>query len=271
MTNGPQLIHDESEISLRKAALLLVSVPDDEAAFLLSSLSTAQVARITKAIGELRSVLQIEQDVLAQELQQLPGDDSTASLDRQSTSTNHKTATTHPLTGHNLESANPRTVASVLRHELPQTAAATLCILPTRKAAEVLSLLPTHQQISVALRMVQMSDTEPATLQLLIENVLSAIQSREQSPRQFGGEAMMAQILSYADDATRKSMLVNLAAENRNLTRRLVRKISLFENRRNPVPRVDTVSDSTSGSDNPATGKPAVGKTNREAATSHAA
>ena len=230
-----QLIHGQSEIALRKAALLLVSVPDDEAAYLLAKLPQHQLARLTQAVSDLRSVLQVEQDVLAHELQTA----ATVNEESQKKDKAQRTAEVRSAGSKSqnclLDFANANTIVSVLQHELPQTIAAALCCMEAKKSSEILSLLPTDQQIAVILRMVQMSARDSETLQFLLEDISKAIATREMSPQLRGGEAQMAQVLSYTDSATRTSILANLAAEDRALSRRLDLNIELFENRNSPA------------------------------------
>ena len=214
---------------LRKAAILLMSLPEEDAADLLSRLDQSAVEAVSIELAKLTSVSQEEQDNtivefadtgsrstvgggglnLAQGLiEQALGDKAGAALDNVK-----KSIEAMPFGFlHRVDSQN---LLTILADEHPQTIALVLSHLPPSLSAEIIKGLPSDQQLSVVQRIATMGQTSPE----IIAEVESAMKQRTASylNQQFdsvGGVNSVAEMLNVTDRATERAVLDNLSQDD---------------------------------------------------------
>ncbi len=221
-------MNDDASIDLRKAALLLASIPDEEAAYLLSHLDDEQTAMVHRSIAQLQSVLSVEQDILASELRGL----------QDIAPHNDLPSIASPATDSAIDTicrVDPTVIVSVLRHELAQTVGIVLSQLPIDVAAIVMSHLPTSQQIDVVLRMSETTTVDEEIVTILLSEIAEQVDIRSRVPRCSGGTSRVAHLISCTDHATEESLLANLTAEDAGLAERIAQRMELIRQRRQPT------------------------------------
>lgn len=241
---GPLREGMQAVSSLRKAAILLTCLPEEQAAQVLAKLKPKQVEQVSIEIARLGAVRYDEQEQaivefadanpttlggmgsleLAQALvQKALGKEATETLDnlRQSI---------EALPFGFLRKVDPQNALTFLVDEHPQTIALILSHLPAAYGAEILRGLPMPTQLAVIRRVAHMGQTSPEVIQQVEEALLVRMQSvMSQSFEHAGGVPAVAGILNVTDRATERSLLENLAQDDPELVDEIRRLMFVFE------------------------------------------
>jgi flagellar motor switch protein FliG len=230
---------------VRKAAILLMSLPQDQAAQLLGKLQTKQVEAVSIEIARLGAISPEEQGVAINDfaqsnpaaltggaggldvakglLEQALGKGASSTLDnvRQSI---------EALPFGFLQKVDSQNLLTFIIDEHPQTIALILSHVPPSQASDIISGLPAERQLSVVRRIATMQQTSPE----IIYEVENGLESRmasvmSQSFENAGGVASVAEILNVIDRSTERSLLENLAQEDPDLVEEIRRLMFVFE------------------------------------------
>ncbi len=230
---------------VRKAAVLLMSLPEEQAAQLLSKLSAKQVELVSIEIAKLTAISPEEQEQVIQDfagvnpggltggtgglivaktlLEKALGKNATATLDnvRQSI---------EALPFGFLQKVDSQNLLTFIIDEHPQTIALVLSHMSPAQASTVISGLPSDRQMSVVRRIATMGQTSPEVIHEVekgLEHRMSSVMS--QQFENAGGVAAVAEILNVIDRATERSLLENLAQEDPDLVEEIRRLMFVFE------------------------------------------
>jgi flagellar motor switch protein FliG len=230
---------------LRKAAILLMSLPEQQAAQLMSKLEPKQVEAVSIEIAKMGTISGDEQETAIQEfaganpaaltgkagglevaknlVEQALGKAAGATLEnvRQSI---------EALPFGFLQKVDSQNLLTFIIDEHPQTIALILCHLPPSQAADIISGLPAERQMSVIRRVATMGQTSPE----IIDEVEKGLEHRmanvmSQQFENAGGVEAVAEILNVIDRATERSLLENLAQEAPDLVEEIRRLMFVFE------------------------------------------
>ncbi len=230
---------------VRKAAILLMSLPEDVAAQLLARLEPKQVEAVSIEIAKITNVTGEEQESVIQEfananpnaltgrsggldlakalVTQALGKGANATLEtvRQSI---------EALPFGFLQKVDSQNLLTFIIDEHPQTIALVLCHVPPAQAAAIIAGLPPDRQLAVIRRIANMGQTSPE----IIKEVEKGLESRMSSvmSQQFenaGGVESVAEILNVIDRATERNILENLAQEAPDLVEEIRRLMFVFE------------------------------------------
>jgi flagellar motor switch protein FliG len=231
--------------SLRKAAVLLMSLPQEEAATLLTSLDQALVEQVSLEIARIKSVSAEEQEQTILEFAEC----NPSTVGSEGGGLSFAEALLEKALGgkaggaisslrHQIESlpfgflrtVDAQNILTYILDEHPQTIALVLSHLPAGFAAEILAGLPTEQQISVVRRIANMGQTSPdiikeveAGLERRMSNVMS------QDFRSAGGIDSVAEMLNVAERSTERAIMENLAQDDPDLVEEIRRRMFIFE------------------------------------------
>jgi flagellar motor switch protein FliG len=230
---------------IHKAAILLMSLPPEQAALLLSKLEPKLVEVVSIEIAKTQGVNGDDQSQVIKEfaganpnalsgsvgglevarnlVEQALGKNANSTLDnvRQSI---------EALPFGFLQKVDSQNLITYIIDEHPQTIALVLCHLPPSQASDVISGLPTERQLAVIRRVATMSQTSPEIIHEVekgLENRMAAVMS--QSFENAGGVGSVAEILNVTDRATERSLLENLAQEDPDLVEEIRRLMFVFE------------------------------------------
>lgn len=230
---------------IRKAAVLLMSLPQEQAAQLLSKLEPKQVEAVSIEIAKLGSVSGEEQEQVIHDftnanptgmtggsggltvaktlLEQALGKNANTTLDniRQSI---------EALPFGFLQKVDSQNLLTFIIDEHPQTIALILSHMPPSQAALVVSGLPAERQLSVVRRIATMGQTSPEIIHEVekgLEHRMASVMS--QQFENAGGVEAVAEILNVTDRATERSLLENLAQEDPELVEEIRRLMFVFE------------------------------------------
>lgn len=229
---------------LHKAAVLLTSLPEEEAADVMGRLDPKQVELVSIEIAKLKSVTADEQEqVILQFADSNPSAASDAGgLDRA------KSLVTRAL-GKNaagaldsirqsieevpfafLRNIDSQNILTYVNDEHPQTIALILSHLPPPAGAAILAGIAPDRQIQVVQRIAHMGQTSPDIIKEVeagLERRMSSLMS--QSFENAGGVASVAEILNVSDRATERTLLENLGQESPELVEEIRRLMFVFE------------------------------------------
>lgn len=236
-----------SEIAgVRKSAILLLSLPAEEAAAILKRLSPEARDEVTREIASTHNITLEDRRVVLSEYYQLalannyiseggldyaknllnialPPDEAAKAIKQ----VTQQVATT-PFAF--LQKAESENLLTFIQDEHPQTIALILAHLPAQKASEILVGLPSQKQIEVVKRVANMEQTNPEVIKEVergLEHRLSDIVS--QTFEKAGGVDTVAEILNLADRSTEKGIMEGLEAEDPDLVEQIRRLMFVFE------------------------------------------
>ncbi len=230
---------------LRKAAILLMSLPDDQAAALLSKLGPKQVEAVSIEIAKTTGVTGEEQEQVIQEFAHANPNALTAragglevakqlverALGKGAGATlENVRQSIEALPFGFLQKVDSQNLLTFIIDEHPQTIALILSHLTPQQAADVMRGVPAERQISVIRRVATMGQTSPEIIKEVergLEHRMSSIMS--QQFENAGGVATVAEILNVIDRATGRSLLENLAQEDPELVDEIRRLMFVFE------------------------------------------
>jgi flagellar motor switch protein FliG len=229
----------------RKAAIVLMTLPEEEAAQLLSRLEPKQVEQVSIEIARLSVISGEEQqeailafadvnpdaltgesgglDVAKRLVEKAFGKNGTNTID-----TVRQQIEALPFAF--LQRIDSQNLLTFLIDEHPQTIALILTHLPPSRAAEILKGLPADRQLPVIRRIATMGQTSPEVIHQVergLEKRMASMMS--QSFEKAGGVENVAEILNVSDRATERTLLENLAQDDPELVEEIRRLMFVFE------------------------------------------
>ncbi|MGC4034163.1 MAG: flagellar motor switch protein FliG [Tepidisphaeraceae bacterium] len=231
---------------VRKAAILLLTLSQDEAAAVMQRLTREQIEEVSREIASLGEIQGGNRDTVFKEfyglamasnyvseggleyakalLQKSMPEADAAKMIKQVT---QQVATT-PFSF--LQKAESENLLTFIQDEHPQTIALILAHLNPTKASEILVGLPSAKQIEVVKRIANMEQTNPEVIKEVergLEHRLSDIVS--QTFEKAGGVESVAEMLNLADRSTEKGIMEGLEAEDPELVESIRRLMFVFE------------------------------------------
>ncbi len=231
---------------VRKAAILLLSLPEEAAAEILKRLDRDSVEEVTKEIASLENVsMEVSNKVveefynlalaqsyaeqggllLAKKLleKSLPKEEAEHIMEQI-----EQTVNATPFSF--LQKAESDNLLTFIQDEHPQTIALILSHLHPDKASEILAGLNQDKQLEVVMRIARMEHTNPEVIREVekgLESRLSDIVS--QTFEKAGGVETVAEILNLADRATEKAILEQLEESDPELVEEIRKLMFVFE------------------------------------------
>ncbi len=231
--------------SIRKAAVLLTSLPEDEAAKIMAKLDSKQVEAVSIEIAKMGNTAGDEQEIIINEF----ADATPGSLGGSSGGLEVARTLVEKALGKNatdtfdnvrqqiealpfgfLQKVDSQNLLTFIIDEHPQTIALIVSNLPPAQAAGIIAGLPSERQLAVVRRIATMGQTNPE----IIHEVEKGLESRMSSvmSQQFenaGGVESVAEILNVIDRTTERSLLEHLAQDDPDLVEEIRRLMFVFE------------------------------------------
>jgi flagellar motor switch protein FliG len=229
---------------IHNAAVLLMTLPEEEASDLMSKLEPKQAELVSIEIARSRAIGADEQERVIKEFTESNpsmggrggGIELAKSLIQKALGSNAAAALV------NIRQSIEATPFGFLRHvdsqnlltyitdEHPQTIALIMSHLPANFGAEILAGLPEQRRLAVVRRIATMGRTNPDIIREVekgLERRMSSVMS--QSFERAGGVEAVAEMLNVSDRATERSLLESLAAEDPELVDKIRRLMFVFE------------------------------------------
>ena len=230
---------------IRKAAIMLMSLPEDDAAKLMGLLSPKEVESVSIELARLGHVAGEEQEAVIMEFADaspngLGGQSGglglakslvEKALCKNAASTIHSVQQQiEALPFGFLRNVDSQNLITFIIDEQPQTIALILSHLGPTLGAEVLAGLPTDRQLAVIRRVATMGQTNPDIIREVergLESRMSSVMS--QSFENAGGVPCVAEMLNVTDRSTERALLENMAEEDPDLVEEIRRLMFVFE------------------------------------------
>ena len=231
---------------IRKSAILLLSLPQEQAAEILKRLPAESVEEVSREIASMGSVPAAQRQevfgefyhvALANSYVSEGGLEYAKALLRRSLTAEDADRIIKVVTSQIqttpfsfLQKAESENLLTFIQDEHPQTIALILAHLPAQKASEIMVGLPSQKQVEVVKRIANMEQTNPEVIKEVergLEHRLSDIVS--QTFEKAGGVDAVAEILNLADRSTEKGIMEGLEAEDPDLVESIRRLMFVFE------------------------------------------
>lgn len=230
---------------VRKAAILLTCLPEEQAAQILAKLTPKQVEAVTIQIAKLGRLSSDEMESVVREFAECNphtlggeagGVEVAKSLvekafgDKAGGTLENLKHSIEALPFHFLKKVDPQNLLTYVIDEHPQTIALILSHLPPAYGAEIVKGLPADRQLAVIRRIANMGQTSPEVIQEVehgLEHRMSNLMN--QSFQKAGGVNSVAEILNVTDRTTGRALMENLAQEDPALVEEIRRLMFIFE------------------------------------------
>lgn len=230
---------------LRKAAVLLMSLPEEDAGRVMAKLTPKQVEAVSVEIAKIGLISGEEQENAIKDFADAsPGTIGAGSggldlakslvekaLGKNATSTIESVRQQiEAMPFGFLQKVDSQNLQTFIMDEHPQTIALILSHLNAQQAADIISGLPSDRQLAVVRRIATMGQTNPEIIHEVekgLEHRMSSVMSQEFENA--GGVEAVAEILNVTDRATERSLLENLAQEDPDLVEEIRRLMFVFE------------------------------------------
>ena len=235
-----------SRSGVEKAAILLLTLGEQDAAQVLKHLGAKDVQRVGSAMAQLSGISREEVTTVlstfSSELEQqtsvgidtdayvrkvlmeaLGSDKANSIIDRILRGRN----------GRGLESLKwmePRAIADMMRTEHPQITAIVLSYLDSDQAALVLAAMPENMRADIVTRIATLDGVHPSALNELdevLEKQFAGNASTKSSG--FGGPKVAAEILNFVGNAVESKVLEEIKAADEKLSQQLQDLMFVFE------------------------------------------
>ncbi len=230
-----------------KAAVLLLSLGEENAAQVLKHMGPKEVQKIGLAMASLKNVEKegvegvlneflekVEdqtgigigtEEYIRKTLKSALGDDKAdALIDRILLGANTKGLDT-------LKWMDPRAVADIIRYEHPQIQSIVMSYLDPDQSAEILALFPEKVRLDLALRMSALESIQPTALQELntiMEKQFSG--STASKAAQIGGVKKVADIMNFLDTSIESVLIENIKEVDEDLGQQIQDLMFVFDN-----------------------------------------
>ncbi len=232
-----------------KAAILLMSLGEDAASEVMKSLSPKALQKVGLRITELSEISQNETDTVFKEYSEYIEESSGINVEGKSYMESvlkkalgkdkadrvmENLIETEESGLDTLKWMDPRSVASLIRGEHPQTVALILTYLDPTQGSEILPFLPEALRSDVMIRMATLEDIPPGVMQEIgtaIQNDLnqSGSANKTAASKKVSGIKLVANILNQVDQASEKAILGSISENHANLAEDIRKLMFVFD------------------------------------------
>jgi len=231
---------------LENAAILLMTLGEEEAAEVFRHLAPKEVQRLGETIARMKAVSRERVDHVMDQFQQLAANESMlvadsneyvksvlrkALGDDKANLLIDRILQGSDVTGiESLKWMDPGSVAELLRNEHPQIVAAILVHLEFDQAADILKLFGERQRNEVMVRVATLDGIQPAALRDLNEVMSKVLSGGDRSRKSnLGGAKAAAEILNMLGNAVETSVLDFVREADNDLAQRIMDNMFTFD------------------------------------------
>jgi flagellar motor switch protein FliG len=221
---------------VQKAAILLITLPEDESVEILQTLEEDEIIAIARETVYLKHIPQELVNLVHEEFldacrkrrTQLGGVDRFRRLVKDATG---EMPTVSGEPGVFLSKLDPGLLANVLRDEHPQTVALILSSMgKPDKARTAIALLPERLQVDVIMRMATLGKVKSGTISQIEEVVREQIVTDSKGTRlKAGGIDMVAAALNHMERNAEEKILMSIEEADPELAEQIKAKMFTFE------------------------------------------
>ena len=230
-----------------KAAILLLSLGETDAAQVLRHLGPKEVQRVGTAMAQMRNVQKAQIEQVMSEFVEIVGDQTSLGVGSDGYIRKMLTQALGEdkagglidriLLGGNtsgldsLKWMEPRAVADVIRYEHPQIQAIVVAYLDPDQAGEVLSHFDHKVRLDIVLRVSSLNTVQPAALKelnLILEKQFSG--NTNTSRASLGGVKRAADIMNYLDSSVEGQLMDAIRDVDEDLSSQIEDLMFVFDN-----------------------------------------
>ena len=230
-----------------KAAILLLSLGETDAAQVLRHLGPKEVQRVGTAMAQMRNVQKAQIEQVMSEFVEIVGDQTSLGVGSDGYIRKMLTQALGEdkagglidriLLGGNtsgldsLKWMEPRAVADVIRYEHPQIQAIVVAYLDPDQAGEVLSHFDHKVRLDIVLRVSSLNTVQPAALKelnLILEKQFSG--NTNPSRASLGGVKRAADIMNYLDSSIEGQLMDAIRDVDEDLSSQIEDLMFVFDN-----------------------------------------
>jgi len=230
-----------------KAAILLLSLGETDAAQVLRHLGPKEVQRVGTAMAQMRNVQKAQIEQVMSEFVEIVGDQTSLGVGSDGYIRKMLTQALGEdkagglidriLLGGNtsgldsLKWMEPRAVADVIRYEHPQIQAIVVAYLDPDQAGEVLSHFDHKVRLDIVLRVSSLNTVQPAALKelnLILEKQFSG--STNTTRASLGGVKRAADIMNYLDSSIEGQLMDAIRDVDEDLSSQIEDLMFVFDN-----------------------------------------
>jgi len=235
--------------SLDRAAILLMSMGEKDAAEVLKQMGPKEVQKVGAAMSQLSSVTQ---DTVAGVLNQFLNECGTESglgvgvenyirnmLVEALGEDRARGFLDHILLGgsstgiNSLKWMDPRSVADVIRHEHPQIQAVVLSYLDPDQSASILANFPEKARVEIMMRIASLESVQPDALKELNQILEKQFSGKGSNPSTtIGGTKTAAEIMNNLDGAVEQELMQSIKDTDEDMGNRIQDLMFVFDNLR---------------------------------------
>ena len=238
---------DKSQIpisNIEKAAIMLASLPPDDAITLLERLDDDQAKAVTIEMANLGRIQADVQSRVFTEFEtadpnafsgETGGRDKAMGLLSKAKANSKKMLddvkqSIDAMPFGFLRRIDPQNMMTFIMDEHPQTIALILSHLPPAYGAEIIGALPAERQLAVIRRIANMGQTSPAVIAEVEQGLEKRMDSvMSQAYENAGGVPSVAEILNVTERATERALLDSLSQEDPELVEEIRRLMFVFD------------------------------------------
>ena len=231
---------------LESAAILLMSLGEEEAAEVFKHLAPKEVQRLGETIARMKSVTRERVESVMDEFERVAASESMLVPD----SNEYVKSVLRKALGEDkanllidrilqgsdvsgiesLKWMDPQSVAELLRNEHPQIVAAILVHLEFDQAADVLKFFPERQRNEVMVRIATLDGIQPAALRDLNEVMSKVLSGSDRGKKStLGGAKTAAEILNMLGSAVETSVLDFVREADNDLAQKIMDNMFTFD------------------------------------------
>ncbi|OUR66709.1 flagellar motor switch protein FliG, partial [Marinomonas sp. 42_23_T18] len=233
--------------SLQKAAVLLMSLGESDAAQILKHMGPKEVQKIGQSMAQLANVQRHQVEKVLDDFLVLVGDQTGLGLGADGYIRNMlKEALGEEKAGSlidrillggnttgldTLKWMEPRAVADVIRYEHPQIQAIVISYLDSDQAAGILSNFDERVRLDIVLRVASLETVQPAALQELntiLERQFSGSQGSQST--NIGGVRTAANIMNFIDSSVEADLMESIRDVDEDLANTIQDMMFVFDN-----------------------------------------
>ncbi|MBW4047242.1 MAG: flagellar motor switch protein FliG [Proteobacteria bacterium] len=241
------MVSEEKYKGLDRAAVLLLSLGEDQAAEVMKHLAPREVQRLGVAMSKLGRVSTDQAHAVMREFRERLEQQTSLGLGADQFL---RGALTKALGGdranslierilhggessglENLKWLEPRAIAELIKLEHPQVVALVLSYIEPDQAGEVLHFLPERQAGEALLRLANLDGLQPSALRELNDALDELLSGESQSVQvsAMGGPKVAAEILNRLDTSLSNTIMDHLRAQDEDLASKVQEKMFVFD------------------------------------------
>jgi flagellar motor switch protein FliG len=237
---------DKERSGTERAAILLLTLGEHEAAQVLKHMGAREVQKIGAAMAQLQNVSREEVSVVLSSFSDGVGRQTSVGVgvdeflrnvmtnalgEEKAANVIERINVGLPNKGlETLKWMDSRSVAEVIHNEHPQIIAIVLAYLEPDMAADVMRQLPSNLHADVMMRIATLDGVQPAALSELDEVIEKSFASTSSRTSELGGEKAAANIINALEPAIESSVMEHITNVDSALGARIQDLVFVFDN-----------------------------------------